>query len=132
MHRIIHAVFSILVMASVFPGAVPSSAAPPAADELVALAKTGGKPLIADFGLGFCMQCKKQAETLKEIRETFGGKVILRMVNVGKEQALTSRYGVEWIPTLVFIDPTGKVVSKKVGPLGYEEIRRQLSRMGVN
>jgi len=54
------------------------------------------------------------------------------MVNVSKEQALTSRYGVELIPTLVFIDPKGNIVLKKVGPLGYEEIRAQLSRMGVN
>ena len=53
------------------------------------------------------------------------------MVNVGKEQALTSQYEVELIPTLVFFDAAGKVVLKKVGPLGYEEIRKQLSRMGV-
>ena len=101
-------------------------------DELVTLAKSGGKVVIADFGLGFCQQCKKQAAILEEIRETYGEKVSIRMVNVSKEQALTSRYGVELIPTLVFIDPKGNIVLKKVGPLGYEEIRAQLARMGVN
>jgi len=130
MFRSIRIILAACVLAAPF-GPGPALAAPPAADELVASARSGGKPLIADFGLGFCMQCRKQAETLKEIRETFGDKVILRMVNVGKEQALTSRYGVEWIPTLVFIDAAGKVVLKKVGPLGYDEIRNQLSRMGV-
>ena len=122
---------AIFLMVAVLPGAGPFLAASFAVDELVALAKSGGKPLIADFGLGFCMQCKKQAETLKEIGEAYGDKVILRMVNVGKEQALTSQYEVELIPTLVFFDAAGKVVLKKVGPLGYEEIRKQLSRMGV-
>ena len=87
--------------------------------------------MIVDFGLGICMQCKKQSATLEEIRETYGDKVIVRMVNVGKEGELTKRYEVELIPTLVFIDPTGNIVLKKVGPLGYDEIRRQLSRMGV-
>jgi len=29
------------------------------------------------------------------------------------------------------IDATGKVVLKKVGPMGYDEIRKQLSRMGL-
>ncbi len=101
-------------------------------DELVTLAKSGRKVVIADFGLGFCQQCKKQAATLNDIRESYGDKVIIRMVNVGKEQALTSRYEVELIPTLVFIDPKGKIVLKKIGPLGYEEIRAQLSRMGVD
>ena len=131
MFRPIRTFFAICIMVAVLPGAGPSLAASPATDELVELAKKGGKPLIADFGLGFCMQCKKQAETLKEIREAYGDKVVLRMVNVGKEQALTSRYEVELIPTLVFIDGTGKVVLKKVGPMGYDEIRNQLSRMGV-
>lgn len=100
-------------------------------DTLISLAKSSGKAVIADFGLGFCPQCKTQAATLKEIRETYGDKVIVRMVNVVKETDLRKRYEVEWIPTLVFIDPKGKVVLKKVGPLGLEEIREQLSRMGV-
>lgn len=100
-------------------------------DELVSLAVKGKKPVIADFGLGFCQQCKKQSATLSEIREAFGDRIIIRMVNVGKETELTKRYGVEWIPTLVFIDTKGDIVLKKVGPLGYEEIRTQLSRMGV-
>jgi len=129
--RPIRTFLAIFMMVAVLPGAGLSLAASPAVDELVALAKSGGKPVIADFGLGFCMQCKKQAETLKEIRDACGDKVILRMVNVSKEQALTSRYEVELIPTLVFIDPKGNIVLKKIGPLGYEEIRAQLSRMGV-
>jgi thioredoxin-like negative regulator of GroEL len=106
-------------------------ASPVPEDELVSLAKSSRKAVIADFGMGFCQQCKKQAATLNEIREAYGDKVIIRIVNVGKEVDLTKRYEVEWIPTLVFIDPKGKVVLKKVGPLGYEEIRTQLSRMGV-
>jgi len=112
-------------------GSGPTSASPPPTDELVTLAKSTGKPLIADFGLGFCMQCKKQAETLERVRKSYGDKVIVRMVNAVKEQGLMSRYEVEMVPTLVFIDAAGIVVLKKVGPLGYEEIRDQLSRMGV-
>ncbi len=111
--------------------AMPPSASATADDELVSLAKSREKPVIADFGLGICMQCKKQSAILEEIRETYGDKVIVRMVNVGKEGELTKRYEVELIPTLVFIDPKGKIVLKKVGPLGYDEIRSQLSRMGV-
>jgi thioredoxin 1 len=118
-------------MVAVFPGAVPSLAASPAADELVALAKSAGKPVIADFGLGFCMQCKKQAETLERVRKAYDGKVTIRMVNAVKEQALMSRYEVELVPTLVFFDAEGNVVLKKVGPMGYDAIRDQLTRMGV-
>lgn len=125
--RALHAIVLVFGFIAALPPWV--SAGPD--DELVSLAKTGGKPVIADFGLGFCQQCKRQTATLDEIRETYGEKVTIRMVNVGKEADLTKRYGVEWIPTLVFIDAKGEIVLKKVGPLGYDEIRGQLSRMGV-
>lgn len=111
--------------------ALPLRASAAPEDELVSLAKSGRKPVIADFGLGFCQQCRKQKATLDDIREAYGDRIVIRMVNVGKETDLTKRYDVEWIPTLVFIDPAGNIVLKKVGPLGYDEIRRQLSRMGV-
>jgi len=118
-----------LVMGALGSGS--SFASPPPPDELVSLAKSAGKPVIADFGLGFCMQCKKQAETLERVRKAYDGKVTIRMVNAVKEQALMSRYEVELIPTLVFFDAEGNVVLKKVGPMGYDAIRDQLSRMGV-
>ncbi|MDD5763011.1 MAG: thioredoxin family protein [bacterium] len=128
MLRILFLIFFLTMGAS---GSGSSFASPPPADELVALAKTGGKPVIADFGLGFCMQCKKQAETLERIRKAYGEKVIIRMVNAVKEKELMSRYEVEMVPTLVFIDAAGNVVLMKVGPMGYDAIRDQLSRMGV-
>lgn len=111
--------------------AIPVRASAGPGDALVSLARSSRKAVIADFGLGFCRQCREQAAILEEIRETYGDKVIVRMVNVGKEADLTKLYGVERIPTLVFIDPHGEVVLTKVGPLGYEEIRAQLSRMRV-
>lgn len=131
MFRPIPTLLAIFIMVAVLPVAETALASSPAADELVALAKTGGKPVIADFGLGFCMQCKKQAETLERVRKAYGGKVAIRMVNAVKEQALMSRYEVEVVPTLLFIDDAGNVVLKKVGPMGYDAIRDQLSRMGV-
>ena len=131
MIRSIRTSLSIILLAATFPWAGPALAASHAADELVSLAISGGKPVIADFGLGICMQCRNQAETLERVRKAYGDKVTIRMVNVGKEADLAKRYEVELIPTLVFIDSKGKVVFRKVGPLGYEEIRTQLSRMGV-
>ncbi len=131
MKKTVHTLHAMILLIFGVWAAMPLRALATVDDELVSLAKSKGKPVIADFGLGICMQCKKQSATLEEIRETYGDKVIVRMVNVGKEGELTKRYEVELIPTLVFIDPKGKIVLKKVGPLGYDEIRSQLSRMGV-
>jgi thioredoxin-like negative regulator of GroEL len=100
-------------------------------DELVSLARSNSRVLIADFGLGLCRQCKTQSEILDKVRTTYRDKVIVRMVHVNKEQALTARYQVEMIPHLVFFDPSGNVTLRKTGVMSYEDVSAQLSRMGV-
>ncbi|HEY5996178.1 MAG TPA: thioredoxin family protein [Candidatus Deferrimicrobiaceae bacterium] len=119
---------SALLMLAIVPClAHGAAAAPDPAD----LARDAGRPVIADFGLGLCKQCKQQTATLKEIEAAYGDRVVVRMVMVNREQALVDRYKVELIPTLVFFDPAGKEAFRKVGPLPYKEIRDQLARMGV-
>jgi thiol-disulfide isomerase/thioredoxin len=100
-------------------------------DELVSLARSGNRVVIADFGLGLCRQCKTQSEILDRVRTAYKDKVIVRMVHVNKEQALTARYQVETIPHLVFFDPSGNVALRKTGVMSYEDITAQLSRLGV-
>lgn len=95
------------------------------------IAREARKPVIVDFGLGLCKQCKQQAATLKEVEAAYGDRIFVRMVNVAKENSLVGAYGVEMIPTLVFFDETGRERFRKVGPLPYPEIRDQLARMGV-
>lgn len=117
--------FVLLLLASASTSVVAGD------DELATLARTNKKPVIADFGLGFCSQCKKQTATLEEVKKAFGDKIVVRMVNVGKETRLTEQYKVEMIPTLVFLDDSGKVTFSKLGPIEFKEIRDQLARMGI-
>jgi thioredoxin-like negative regulator of GroEL len=100
-------------------------------DELVSLARGRNRVLIADFGLGLCRQCKAQAEILDRVQAAYKDKVVVRMVHVNKEQALTARYEVEMIPHLIFFDPSGKVSFRKTGVMSFEDISAQLTRMGL-
>ena len=109
----------------------PSASIASGGDELVSLARNGKRVLIADFGLGWCSQCKAQSEILDKVKAAYPGKVLVRMVRVDREKALTARYEVETIPHLVFFDPEGNVVLRKTGVMRYEDISAQLTRMGV-
>jgi thioredoxin-like negative regulator of GroEL len=95
------------------------------------IAREARRPVIADFGLGLCKQCKEQRATLDQVEAAYGDRIVVRMVMVNKEGALVDRYQVEMIPLLVFFDAAGKEAYRKVGPLPYGEIRDQLARMGV-
>ncbi len=130
------AVLLLSVAAAAAPTGPPAgrgteSAGPAAADPLAALARERGRVVIADVGLGMCRQCKAQAAILEDVARVYGSKVVIRMVPVNKEQALTAQYGVETIPHLVFLDPTGAVRFRRTGVTGFEEIAAQLRRMGV-
>ena len=100
-------------------------------DELVALARSRNRVVIAEFGLGLCRQCKAQSAILEKIRETYKDKVVVRMIHVNREQRLTARYRIETIPHLVFFEPSGNVAFRKTGVMTFEDIAAHLSRMGV-
>ncbi len=114
-----------------FAAVVPPGVLASGEDDLVSLARSRKRVLIADFGLGLCRQCKAQSEILERIRGTYKNKVVIRMVNVNKEHELTALYQVETIPQLVFFDPTGKVVLRKTGVMSYQDVSTQLARMGI-
>ncbi len=117
-----------MVLLAVMPPARPCASTD---DELVTLARSRNRVVIAEFGLGLCGQCKAQSAILDKIRETYKNKVVVRMVHVNTEQQLTARYRVETIPHLIFLDPSGNVVLRKTGVMKYEDVAAQLSRMGV-
>ncbi|MGE5664292.1 MAG: thioredoxin family protein [Deltaproteobacteria bacterium] len=108
-----------------------AGAPPPGDDALVSLARDTGRILIADFGLGMCMQCRNQAAILEKVKDAYGDRVVVRMVPVNKEQGLVALYGVETIPHLVFLDPAGEVRFRRTGVMSFDDIAAQLRRMGV-
>lgn len=123
------AAICLIVGLSIF---APAGSSAQGEDDLVTRARTGNRVLIADFGLGMCMQCRKQAEILEKVRVAYKDKVLVRMVQVNKEQALTEKYQVETIPHLIFFGPDGNVRYRKTGVMSFEDISVKLAEMGVN
>ncbi len=120
-----------LAILTLLPVLSPSGLCSSTDDELIALARSRNRVVIAEFGLGLCRQCKAQSAILEKIQETYKDKVVVRMVHVNKEQQLTARYQIETIPHLIFFEPSGNVALRKTGVMKYEDIAAQLSRMGV-
>jgi len=118
------------------PLAVPSASsagepAPLTSDPLVAQARSAGKVVIADFGLGICATCKQQMKVLDNIAGDYRGKVVVRFVHVNRERALADFHLVTEVPTLLFYRPDGSTALRQVGGMNYLQIADQLERMGV-
>lgn len=71
-------------------------------------------PVIVDFWAPWCGPCRMIAPVLEKVAREQAGKVIVAKVNTDENQEYMLRYGVQGIPTLLFI-ANGKVIHRQVG-----------------
>ncbi len=71
-------------------------------------------PVIVDFWAPWCTPCKMIAPMLENIAQEYDGKLIIAKVNTDENPKWAMRYGVQGIPTLLFIS-RGKAVGQQVG-----------------
>jgi thioredoxin 1 len=82
----------------------------------------GQLPCIIDFYADWCGPCKMVAPILDKIAQEFAGQVIVAKVNTDENPQWAMQYGVQGIPTMMFIFD-GKVVNRQVGALPEPMLR---------
>jgi thioredoxin len=68
----------------------------------------GTLPAIVDFYADWCQPCKMVAPILEDLASEYAGKIMIYKVNTEEEQELASVFGIQSIPTLLFIPKEGK------------------------
>jgi len=68
----------------------------------------GDIPAIIDFYADWCGPCKMVSPILDQISKEFEGKLNVYKVNTDEEQELAGAFGIQSIPSLLFIPKTGQ------------------------
>jgi len=68
----------------------------------------GENPAVIDFYADWCQPCKMVAPILEELSDEYKGKVDIYKVNTEQEQELAAAFGIQSIPSLLFVPKDGK------------------------
>ncbi len=82
-------------------------------------------PVVVDFWAPWCGPCRMVAPILDKIANEQAGKLVVAKVNTDENAEWAGKYGVQGIPTMLFI-ANGKVVHKQVGALPEPMLRNVL------
>jgi len=72
-------------------------------------------PKLWDFFATWCPPCKQQAPIIEELTVEYKGKIEIVSIDTDKNPELAKKFQIQAIPTLIFLDPEGRELSRRVG-----------------
>lgn len=82
-------------------------------------------PVVVDFWAPWCTPCKMIAPVLEKLAAEYGDKLTIAKVNTDENPQWAMRYGVQGIPTLLFIN-NGLVKDTIVGAVSAPAIKAKV------
>ena len=98
------------------------------------LKDSGQKAKVTFIELGSvnCIPCKLMQPVMKSIEKKYGGQVDVIFYDVWKDKRPAEKYGINLIPTQVFLDENGKEILRHEGFFAEEEIDKFLTSQGLS
>ena len=84
-----------------------------------------------ELGADRCIPCKAMQPVMREIAQEYKGTIQVVFYDVWKTPKYAKDYGIQMIPTQVFIDKNGKEISRHVGFYAKDEIIKMLKEKGI-
>jgi len=84
-------------------------------------------PVVVDFYADWCVPCRATEPVLVDLAIRLAGRIKFAKVNIDAAANVTRSYGINSIPTYVFVE-SGQERGREVGPVDPAEFRTILRR----
>ena len=84
-------------------------------------------PVLVDFWAPWCAPCRMLAPTVEAVAQNFQNTASVVKLNVDDNPAVSQRYGIKGIPTLILFK-NGKEEERVVGATSKEAISRMIDK----
>jgi|LSQX01.3.fsa_nt_gb thioredoxin 1 len=92
------------------------------------IAISGKIPVVVDFYADWCKPCQIQAPIMAELADEMGDRIQVIKIDVDKELELSSRYGIQSIPTIM-IFKENQIVFKALGVQSKETLIQAINNL---
>ena len=83
---------------------------------------------IVDFYATWCRPCKMTAPVVEELAKDYKGKIDFYKVDIDKEQELATIFGIQSIPTFLFIPLNGQPTAQ-MGAMQKEDFEKIIKQV---
>ena len=84
-------------------------------------------PVLVDFWAEWCQPCRVLSPTIQALAEEYGDKVKIGKLNVDENKAISARYRIRGIPTVLLIK-NGRVKEQVVGLTSKDNLSRLIEK----
>ena len=91
------------------------------------------KYTLLDLGSKGCYACDNLQPVLETLRTKYSNEIDIKFYDVARTsegKQLSKKYGIQFIPTLIFLDKNGKEVKRLVGFYTVEEFEKEFKALG--